>query len=259
MKFSNLNFSIEKEEKTLSIIIPVFNKWHFTKNCINDLLKLNNKHEIIIVDNNSTDETEAEVNKLLNQKKLNSPSLVYIKNFENLGFAGGNNKGYKDSCGKNILFLNNDIRVKSNFENWTDEIIKYCEEGYLVAANGGLLDNNFSFIRETDDLIDNPYFYLSGWCLAASKETFNKLIPNYYRFNGEIHEGKAWGPWSEKFYPGYFEDDDLSFRAKKLNIPLMVKKQPLVHFGRVTSKSMNLSEMYLKNKEIFTQIWKDNV
>ena len=45
--------------KILSICTPVFNKFEFTKSYLNDLSKLSNEHEIIIVDNASTDQTES--------------------------------------------------------------------------------------------------------------------------------------------------------------------------------------------------------
>ena len=44
-------------EKVLSIIIPVWNKSHFTKTCLQDLAKLTNDHEIVVVDNGSIDDT----------------------------------------------------------------------------------------------------------------------------------------------------------------------------------------------------------
>ena len=47
--------------KILSIVIPVFNKFNFTKACLSDLSKLSSDHEIIIVDNGSTDETQAQL------------------------------------------------------------------------------------------------------------------------------------------------------------------------------------------------------
>ena len=59
-------------EKILSICIPVFNKFNFTKSCLKDLEKLPNDHEIIVVDNGSTDETQSNFS--------NSKEIIYIRN-----------------------------------------------------------------------------------------------------------------------------------------------------------------------------------
>ena len=51
-------------EYKLSIVIPVFGKFNFTRACLSDLFKLPFNHEIIVVDNGSTDETQAELSKI---------------------------------------------------------------------------------------------------------------------------------------------------------------------------------------------------
>lgn len=232
----------------LSIIIPVYNNANFTKNCIQDLLKLPADHEIIIVDNASTDHTSEVVHEFLN-KKNNGAQLIYIGCPRNLGFGAANNKAFKQACGENILFLNNDIRVKSNHETWTKDIINLCEEGYLISGNGGLLDGGGNFIRETNDHIDSPYFYLSGWSLAASKRTFDRLV---------LKTDEIEGPWNTKFF-AYFEDVDLSWRAKELNIPLKVINLPVHHFGRMTGKKLGISNLYTQSQQIFRELWKTKI
>src|ERR1700722_8839456 len=98
----------------LSIIIPVFNKWGFTKQALKDLYRLPNNHEIIVLDNGSSDETQSQLQ--------NSKEIIYVRNNNNFGFAKASNQGYQISSAPNILFLNNDIRVnheKINSANWT--------------------------------------------------------------------------------------------------------------------------------------------
>ncbi len=219
--------------KKLSIVVPVFNKFNFTKSCLNDLSKLPNDHEIIVVDNASSDETES-------QLKYSS-EIKYIRNQENLGFAKACNKGYAESVSENVLFLNNDIRVKENHSNWTQELIKYCPE-FLVGPTMGQLTYNFSFVKEANQYLDG-LSYMSGWCLASSKSIWNKL---------DISTNEI---FSEEFGLAYFEDTDLSFRARELQIPFKVVDIPVVHFGKISSRQLNTQQLYTSAKEIFFKKW----
>jgi GT2 family glycosyltransferase len=215
-----------------SIIIPVYNNFSFTKACINDLMKLKSNVEIIIVDNNSTDDTQ--------NLHEHFKDIKIIKNKENLGFAKACNIGYKESTGDFVIFLNNDIRVKSNYEHWIDVLL---QQDCLTSPNGGLLDANCGFIKETKEY-KSGYFYLSGWCLAGDKKTFDKLIINNYK-----------GPFSEEFGIAYFEDTDLSFRARLKNIKLKIADVPVHHFGKMTSSKVGLSSLYTTAKQIFIKKW----
>ena len=251
---------VNKERMDLSIIIPVYNNINFTRNALNDLLQLPSNHEIIIVDNASSDETPMVMNEFLNKQNPERAKLVYIGCPRNLGFGRANNKGYKHSVGENVLFLNNDIRVQSDFQSWTKPIIENCKLDKMISPNGGLLDGNFNFIRETDDLRNDANFYLSGWCLASSRKVFDSLILNHYSHDQTdlIMEGRAWGPWNEKFF-AYFEDGDLTWRAKQQGIPIDVLHVPVHHFGKMTSRKLDLSAMYKKSLGIFREIWAEKL
>src|SRR5258708_3546798 len=118
-------------DMVLSIIIPVYNNVNFTKAAIQDLLMLPKNHEIIVVDNNSYDETEQVLSELRSHQNPEGAKLITIRCPRNLGFGRANNKGYKHSSGRNILFLNNDVRVKKDKTDWTKEMVQLCDEGWL--------------------------------------------------------------------------------------------------------------------------------
>lgn len=229
----------------LSIIIPVFNKWNFTKNCLDDLFQLGPNHEIIVVDDCSSDEeTQEEL------KKLNRPNFKVIRNSVNSGFAKSCNAAYKIARGTNVMFLNNDIRVQSNHTNWTDILIKTLSKDnedyneYLVGPTGcymNLLTNHF--VYETTLLTKNIN-YMSGWCLSARKETFNKLIKGNSK------------PFSEDFF-AYYEDCLLSMEANKLGIKFKLIEIPVVHFGKITSSQLNTNKLYNESRRIFIEKMKD--
>jgi GT2 family glycosyltransferase len=215
----------------VSITIPVFNKSNFTKSCLQDLSNLKD-HEVIVVDNNSSDNTE-EIVKQFNVK--------YIKLDNNYGFGKAVNIGFKESSSDILMTLNNDIRVKSNYDNWTDKIIELSNNGF-VGPTIGYLNNNFEFIKESNKLESYPYSYMSGWCLASSKANWDLIKENDQYFD-------------ERFF-AYFEDTDLGFRIKNKNLNFILQEVPVMHFGKQTSKQLNTYKLYLESKKKFEDKWK---
>jgi hypothetical protein len=60
--------------------------------------------EVIVVDNGSTDGTDA-------MFAAAFPRVLYVRNQENRGFAAAANEGFRRSSGKFVLFLNSDTRL----------------------------------------------------------------------------------------------------------------------------------------------------
>lgn len=240
-----------------SIIIPVHGNENFTKAAVQDLLRLPSNYEIIIVDNDSQDNTPLSMADLINERKENQPQLLYIYCPKNLGFGRANNKGYKHSTGEYVIFLNNDIRVKDRHEDWPSIMLEWAKKDFLVGTQGGLLNKDFNFVKEGSGLKQTPRWYISGWCLCGKREIFDKLILNHYSHDetDEIRDGKAWGPWNEMFF-AYFEDGDLTWRAKDLGIQFKEVEVPIHHFGRMTGKKLNISYLYKKSQRIFKKLWK---
>lgn len=224
----------------LSIIVPVYNKYNFTKSCLQDLFQLpSDTHEIIVFDNGSSDETQSELETIKDR-----PNFHYIRSEHNGGFAFACNSGYQAATAPNVLFLNNDVRVKNAYQFWTQALLEHCDHA-LVGPTMGQLDQNFNFIREANTQLTGERIYMSGWCLASSKKILDKLrIENYI------------GPFSEEFGLAYFEDSDLGFRARQLNIPIKVVNIPVVHFGKISSQQLNTYNLYTKAKKIFTEKWR---
>ncbi len=247
----------------LSIIIPVYNNWNFTKTCLKDLAKLPIDHEVILIDNGSEDTTRKSTTlwtKIIavDQIHPDHPStpgldrpanLVCKRNETNLGFARSCNQGFMLADGDYVLFLNNDIKVKSNFEDWTQVLIQKAEEtNGLVGPTGGVLDDKLGFVKETNQKIDGN-FYMSGWCLCAKRDVFKQLI---------LDDNEFKGPFNELFI-SYFEDTDLSFRAEEQGIPMEIVDVPVFHFGRMTGKKVGLAELYHNSKQKFVNKWSQRI
>lgn len=226
--------------KKLSIVIPVFNKWNFTKSCINDLMQLPEDIEIIIIDNASSDETNQNLVELDRSRQMRN--FVHVRNEENVFHSKACNQGYALATSDNVLFMNNDIRVRSNHSTWTQNIIDACKDNEIAGPTMGLLDKGLNFVKEANQVLEGNS-YIGGWCLAANKKTLSKLDFGTNQI------------WSER-YPMYFNDADLSFRARKLGIKLSVISLPdVVHFGKVSAVQLNIGKLYTEGRTVFLKDW----
>jgi len=101
----------------LSIITVTYNSTYYVINLLksiqNDFENLPTSFEIIIVDNNSSDNTIELIEKFIQQNS--DLSIKLIKSPDNLGFGKGNNLAIQNVSpkSKNILLLNPDIEVKA--------------------------------------------------------------------------------------------------------------------------------------------------
>ena len=91
----------------LSIIIVTYNSSAYIQACLRSILEQMGEvdHEVIIVDNASSDETV----RMIEQE---FPRVTLIPNPRNLGFAGANNLGLRRAKGEYVLLINPDTRWK---------------------------------------------------------------------------------------------------------------------------------------------------
>ena len=111
----------------VSIIIVNFNGKHYLKTCLDAVLDQSfakNKYEVLVVDNDSDDNS-------VSYLKNEYPQVRLIVSGQNLGFAGGNNLGVKHTRGEYIALLNNDTKVD---KDWLKYLVKAIENDSKLAA-----------------------------------------------------------------------------------------------------------------------------
>jgi glycosyltransferase involved in cell wall biosynthesis len=246
-KIEYLNFP-SYEQPVVSIIIPAWNKWQYTVNCLKSISENTaSNYEVIVVNDASQDETATVLSKVKN--------LRLINNKDNMGFIESCNLGAKAAKGDYILFLNNDTMVTKNWLTRLLEVIRSEDVGAVgsklvypdgtlqeagaiiwsdgTASNYGCGDDpekpEYNYIREVD--------YCSGACLLVKKELFNKV------------EG-----FDKRFNPGYCEESDFCMTLRNLGYKVMYQPASMVvHFGRVTfgdsiKKYQAINEQKLREK-----------
>lgn len=87
----------------VSVIIPAYNCAPYIAQSIDSALMQKVPMEIIVINDCSTDDTEAEI-----LKYASNPTVRYIKNETNLGASGSRNLGVQMAKGKYVAFLDSD-------------------------------------------------------------------------------------------------------------------------------------------------------
>lgn len=154
----------------LAIIIVNYNTKDLTLKCINSIYKNKpkNNFEIWLVDNNSTDDTVFEIEKLF-------PKVNIIRSGQNLGFARGNNLALKRVPAKNYLLLNSDTEVISGA---VDRLLEFTKNNNFAVSSCRLVDKHKDFQPNAGEL---PNFVTVIAWLSGLDDIFRKLfyLPSY--------------------------------------------------------------------------------
>src|SRR6218665_1912730 len=100
-----MNTASRSAQPLLSVIIVSYNCKELLAEAIRSVGQfVSGSHEIVVVDNASSDGTEESIRRLF-------PDVIFIANATNAGFSKANNQGFAVSSGRFILLLNPDARL----------------------------------------------------------------------------------------------------------------------------------------------------
>jgi len=241
----------------ISIIIINYNAGDYLINCVNSILKSNYlNYEILIVDNNSTDQS------YLKCKKMNDRIKIF-ENKKNLGYCEGNNIGIKLAKGEFIIILNPDTIVEPNWINGLLKSYKDFGDGLyqpkILAFEDNLFESagnmiqlfgyGFSKARGIKDIgqYDEPHEigFASGACLFTKTEIIKKI------------------GLFDPFIFLYLDDLDLGWRAQQLGIKsYYVPNITILHAGSYNYKWSAMKFFWLERNRhycILTHISKSTI
>ena len=97
----------------LSVIICTYNRVELLGKCVNSLMTQTARkenYEIIVIDNNSTDNTADLIRKI----KIINSNLRYVKE-ANQGLSYARNRGWKEAKGEYIAYIDDDCKADNNW------------------------------------------------------------------------------------------------------------------------------------------------
>ncbi len=200
----------------LAIIVLNWNGADDTLNCVESLQQQTLRPEIIIVDNNSSDDSVERFEDHIKSQKKDAPIL--IKNSQNLGFAGGINTGLvyaKEHNFEYIGVLNPDAIAD---KEWCQALVNELSSHPKCGITTGILQ------RRNSKTLDTTGDFYTTWGLPGPRNR-DEPIKNAPDKPGEVFGATGGGAiyrtaifddidmFDEDFFM-YYEDVDLSFRAQ---------------------------------------------
>ena len=163
--------------KKIAIIILNYNSYEMTLNCLNNLKNLEKKLNVIIIDNNSNDDSQK---KFMNLEKDDNTFFLY--NNENKGYAAGNNYGLKyisDNMKEiDVAFIMNpDIEIKKI--EYIYELYKELISNEKLAAITPLTIYNGKFKMPNDCC----WKFLNKTSVCLKGALIGKIIKNDLNYN----------------------------------------------------------------------------
>ena len=240
---------------SVSIIVPVYNQIEYTLRCI-EAIKLNSteiEHEIIVVDDGSSDMTEI----LLSPRT----DITYLRNDRNLGFIGSCNAGLAQATKTYVCFLNNDTEV---LPLWLSALVDSFELHPGLGLAGSQLIYPDGRLQEAGGIVWNDF---SGWNWGRLQDPESPRFT--YARQADYCSGAAIllpralalaiGGFDPEFAPAYGEDSDMAFRLRAMGLATLY--QPLsrvVHYEGITSgtdTSTGVKAYQVVNAEKLKQRW----
>ncbi len=227
---------------TFSVVIPAYNGRDYLQKYLPSVISLGAK-EVIIVDDASTDGSADLIS-------TRFPQITLIRQPQNLRFPKTVNHGFSQCTGDIVILLNQDLKPDRNlikiitpfFSDPSVFAVTFNENNTSwadVTFNRGWLDYKNGSKKTTPQ----PSFWASGGSAAFRRSYWNQL-----------------GGFDPVFTPGYHEDLDIGWRARKHGWQIFWLPDARVNHIRETAYNKAFKPKYLqwiKDRNFLICQWKN--
>jgi GT2 family glycosyltransferase/Flp pilus assembly protein TadD len=239
----------------ISIVIVTFNELENTKRCVKSIREHTPEaHEIIFVDNCSTDVTVKWLKRLVQEHD----NYQYIENKNNLGYTKGCNLGIERCQGETILLLHNDVVVS---DGWLTGMLECLISAPDIGIVGPMTSNisgpqrvvnvSYGSMTQMEEFASGfrvrnrhrqiPAHIIAGYCVLFKRELAAQI--------GFLNEGLG---------SGDLENDDYCLRASLEGYRNVIAGDVYIHRGESGGHSgyeMDSGLATIRSKRILGEKW----
>jgi GT2 family glycosyltransferase/2-polyprenyl-3-methyl-5-hydroxy-6-metoxy-1,4-benzoquinol methylase len=236
----------------VSVVMLTYNRLDLTEPAVASVRATTGQpHELIIVDNGSTDGTPAYLDSLAQQ------GVRVIKNAVNRGVAAGWNQGLRVATGDCLMVLNNDVIVSGDWLARMTRAAYQVPGAGLVGCRTNAVSGPQALAPDYDDVSDFPVFARRYGALAdGSWFELPRVVGFAMLWRRDVYERV--GEFDEQFGPANFEDDDYAARTLRAGYRNIVANDVFIHhIGAASHAANNLSVEALvdANRDRFVAKW----
>jgi GT2 family glycosyltransferase len=235
---------------SVSVVIPSFNGKNLLKRYLPQVIRACPQAEVIVVDDASTDGS-------VEFLRQNFPRVKIIANQTNQRFALACNQGVKSARGKIVILLNNDVAPKRNF---LKPLVKHFADNQVFAV--GCLE--MQTVKGKQDYSGRSQCQFKRGFLVHSKAKNQFRPTTCWAAGGSMAVDRdkylQLGGMDSLYQPAYWEDIDLSWRAKQQGWRVLFEPNSRVfHHHETTNLTVfgrrQMDLMASRNQILF--VWKN--
>jgi hypothetical protein len=228
----------------VSVVILNMDGMEHLETCISSVLEQTYRHlEIIMVDNGSQDRSVSYVRERF-------PLVRVLDLGKNLGFAGGNNEGFKAAQGAYVFCLNNDTELDSSC---VAEMVDVIEGDEQVAAVQPMMKLFYlrGFVNSLGNIVppigwgyDSYIGHLDVGQFQASTEVYAACFGATLLRRSALDQI---GMLDIGYHPIYYDDSDWSYRARLAGYKVVSAPKAIVYhkFGATVARPMSPGKLTL--------------
>jgi GT2 family glycosyltransferase len=245
-----------RQVKEIAVLIPVYNNWHMTERCLRSVFRSKDasKFDVYIVNDGSTDDTLAQLDRYPQVEIINTP--------ENLGFTKACNFAFQ-TVGeyKYLYLLNNDTEVQDGFMDLCLDVMVSNPKAGLVGSTLHFADGT---LQSCGGIVWSDVFITDfgrGSTPSGIEFSFSRQV-DYCSGAGILIDNEALkiiDYFDEIYAPANFEDTDLAFKMRSSGYEVWVASSSrIIHYEGISYGSdVDRRALANLNREKFRNKWSE--